>query len=110
MAFSGGMDSTSLLLRLLREGNEVYTIGFNYGQKHIIELTRAQSNIDYLTEKGYNVTNNVVDLSSIMSTFSGSLTSNEKVPEGHYEESQMKSTVVPNRNAIFASIIYGYAR
>ena len=109
MAFSGGMDSTSLLLRLLREGNEVYTIGFNYGQKHIIELTRAQSNIDYLTEKGYNVTNSVVDLSSIMSTFSGSLTSNEKVPEGHYEESQMKSTVVPNRNAIFASIIYGYA-
>ena len=108
-AFSGGMDSTSLLLRLRREGNEVYTIGFNYGQKHIIELTRAESNIDYLTEKGYNVTNSVVDLSSIMSTFSGSLTSNEKVPEGHYEESQMKSTVVPNRNAIFASIIYGYA-
>ena len=41
--------------------------------------------------------------------FSGSLTSKEKVPIGHYEEEQMKSTVVPNRNAIFSSIIYGYA-
>ena len=29
------------------------------------------------------------------------------VPEGHYEEGQMKQTVVPNRNAIFASILYG---
>ena len=109
MAFSGGMDSTSLLLRLLRNGKTVYTIGFNYGQKHLIELSRAQMNIEYLAKQGYDVTHSVVDLSSIMSTFSGSLTSADKVPQGHYEESQMKSTVVPNRNAIFASIIYGYA-
>ncbi|DAC59430.1 MAG TPA: 7-cyano-7-deazaguanine synthase, partial [Candidatus Poseidoniaceae archaeon] len=109
MAFSGGMDSTSLLLRLLRNGKTVYTIGFNYGQKHLIELSRAQMNIEYLAKQGYDVTHSVVDLSSIMSTFSGSLTSGDKIPQGHYEESQMKSTVVPNRNAIFASILYGYA-
>ena len=109
MAFSGGMDSTSLLLRLLREGNKVYTIGFDYGQKHIIELARAQMNIDYLSSKGYLVNHKVVDLSSLMSMFTGSLTSSEDVPTGHYEEEQMKSTVVPNRNAIFSSIIYGYA-
>ena len=41
--------------------------------------------------------------------FTGSLTSDEEVPKGHYEEQQMKSTVVPNRNAIFSSMIYGYA-
>ncbi len=109
MALSGGMDSTSLLLRLLREGNTVYTIGFNYGQKHILELSRAQDNIDYLSENGYKISHNVVDLSSLMSMFTGSLTSNEEVPKGHYEEQQMKSTVVPNRNAIFSSMIYGYA-
>ena len=50
MALSGGMDSTSLLLRKLRENNEVYTIGFDYGQKHIIELSRAQANIEYLNK------------------------------------------------------------
>jgi methionine-R-sulfoxide reductase len=33
----------------------------------------------------------------------------EDVPQGHYEEEAMKATVVPNRNAIFASILYGYA-
>ena len=109
MALSGGMDSTSLLLRLLREGNTVYTIGFNYGQKHIVELSRAQDNIDYLSENGYQISHNVVDLSSLMSMFTGSLTSDEEVPKGHYEEQQMKSTVVPNRNAIFSSMIYGYA-
>lgn len=109
MALSGGMDSTSLLLRLLREGKTVYTVGFNYGQKHIVELERAEQNIAYLSQNGYNVSHKVVDLSSLMSMFSGSLTSKEKVPIGHYEEEQMKSTVVPNRNAIFSSIIYGYA-
>ena len=109
MALSGGMDSTSLLLRLIREGNTVYTIGFNYGQKHIVELSRAQDNIDYLSENGYKISHNVVDLSSLMSMFTGSLTSKEDVPKGHYEEQQMKSTVVPNRNAIFSSMIYGYA-
>ena len=109
MALSGGMDSTSLLLRLLREGNTVYSIGFNYGQKHIVELKRAEKNIQYLASKGYEVTHKVVDLSSLMSTFTGTLTSSENVPTGHYEEEQMKSTVVPNRNAIFSSIIYGYA-
>ena len=109
MALSGGMDSTSLLLRLLREGNTVYTIGFNYGQKHIVELSRAQDNIDYLSENGYQISHNVVDLSSLMSMFTGSLTSDEEVPKGYYEEQQMKTTVVPNRNAIFSSMIYGYA-
>ena len=42
MALSGGMDSTSLLLRLLRENNTVFTIGFDYGQKHVVELSRQQ--------------------------------------------------------------------
>ena len=109
MAFSGGMDSASLLLRLLRESNKDYIIGFNSGQKHLIELDRAQKNIEYLQTCGFIVEHKTVDLSSIMSMFTGSLTSGEKIPEGHYEQEQMKSTVVPNRNAIFASIIYGYA-
>jgi len=47
---------------------------------------------------------------SITKLLHSSLTSSElNVPEGHYEEEQMKQTVVPNRNAIFASILYGYA-
>jgi 7-cyano-7-deazaguanine synthase len=45
-----------------------------------------------------------------MSSFHSALTDESiEVPEGHYEEEQMKQTVVPNRNAIFASILYGHA-
>ena len=38
MSFSGGMDSTSLLLRLIKEGYKIDCISFNYGQKHNIEI------------------------------------------------------------------------
>jgi len=45
-----------------------------------------------------------------MGSFYSALTDeNYDVPEGHYEEEQMKQTVVPNRNAIFSSILYGMA-
>ena len=110
MALSGGMDSTSLLLHMLARGSEVTCISYDYGQKHVIELDRASANIDYLSTKGYAIEHYVVDLSSAMSLFDSSLTDSERlVPEGHYEEEQMKQTVVPNRNAIFSSILYGYA-
>ena len=110
MALSGGMDSTSLLLRMLARGSKVTCISYDYGQKHVIELDRASANIDYFRSKGYDVKHIVVDLSSAMSLFDSSLTDSEKsVPEGHYEDEQMKQTVVPNRNAIFSSILYGYA-
>lgn len=110
MALSGGMDSTSLLLRLLADGFTVDCLSYNYGQKHSVELERAQLNIQYLAENGFIVEHKIIDLSSAMSAFESSLIDGgASVPEGHYEAQQMKSTVVPNRNAIFSSILYGYA-
>ena len=110
MAFSGGMDSTGLLLRLLAKGHTVYCLSFDYGQKHRVELERAKSNIEYFRANGIQVEHLVADLSSAMGIFHSALTSDGfEVPEGHYEEEQMKQTVVPNRNAIFSSILYGYA-
>ena len=110
MAFSGGMDSTSLLMRLLADGYTVDCLSYEYGQKHSLELERAKQNIAYLAENGFQVTHQIVDLSSAMNLFHSSLiVGGADVPKGHYEEDAMKSTVVPNRNAIFASILYGYA-
>jgi len=110
MALSGGMDSTGLLLRLLADGYKVSCISYDYGQKHRIELEHAKANIEYLEGEGHQVEYKIVDLSSAMSLFHSALTSDDiEVPEGYYEEEQMKVTVVPNRNAIFASILYGYA-
>ena len=110
MSFSGGMDSTGLLVHLLSNDYKIDCISFNYGQKHVIEIDRASANISYLKGKGYDVNHRIVDLTSAMSIFNSALISdNLEIPEGHYEEEQMKATVVPNRNAIFSSIVYGYA-
>ena len=110
MSLSGGMDSTSLLLRLLAEGSKVTCLTYDYGQKHSIEIDRSKENIAYLSQHGYKVEQSVIDLKSAMSTLQSALTSQDvDVPEGHYESSQMKQTVVPNRNAIFSSILYGHA-
>tara|TARA_B100000482_G_scaffold85249_1_gene60995 strand:+ start:2475 stop:3254 length:780 start_codon:yes stop_codon:yes gene_type:complete len=108
MALSGGMDSTSLLLRLLREGHSVTCVSYLYGQKHSIEIEKAKENVERLQSKEFSVVHKIIDLSSAMSSFHSALTDdNFEVPEGHYEEVQMKQTVVPNRNAIFSSILYG---
>ena len=110
MALSGGMDSTALLLKLLSENYSVSCISYEYGQKHRVEIDRSKLNIEYLQSNDLDVEQNIVDLESAMMIFSSSLINGgEDIPEGHYEEEQMKSTVVPNRNAIFSSILYGYA-
>ena len=110
IALSGGMDSTCLLMHYLAQGYRVICISYNYGQKHAIELQKAKKTIQLCLSKNYDVEHHLVDLSPAMSLFDSALTSKDQnVPLGHYEESQMKQTVVPNRNAIFASILYGFA-
>lgn len=110
ICLSGGMDSTSLLLRLLAEGRKVYGLSFDYGQKHRLELSRMKANLGYLRDNDQEVDSQVLDMSKLGSLFHSALTdSNWTVPTGHYEQENMKQTVVPNRNAIFSSIAYGYA-
>ena len=53
ICLSGGMDSTSLLMRLLAEDRKVYGISFDYGQKHHIELDRLSENLNYLRANGF---------------------------------------------------------
>jgi 7-cyano-7-deazaguanine synthase len=110
MALSGGMDSTALLMRLLADDYQVHALSFDYGQKHRVELLRATANLAYLAQNGQHVKHQLIDLTSAMSSFHSALTDDSiQIPEGHYEEEQMKQTVVPNRNAIFCSILYGHA-
>ena len=48
ISLSGGMDSSTVLLRLLAEGYQVTAISFDYGQKHNVELLRAAELVEYL--------------------------------------------------------------
>jgi len=110
ISLSGGMDSTSLLLKLVAMEYEVFAMSFDYGQKHKIELNLLYNNIKYLRNKGATIHHKVIDISTIGELFNSALTSKDiDIPEGHFEEEKMKDTVVPNRNAIFSSITYGYA-
>lgn len=110
ISLSGGLDSTCLLLELLAQGYEVRAYGFDYGQKHSIELTKVKKNIKLLQDLGYKVTHQVINLRDCFSDSASSLhEGGSKIPEGHYADESMKSTVVENRNIIFSAIIYGKA-
>ncbi|WP_046005767.1 7-cyano-7-deazaguanine synthase QueC [Pseudoalteromonas rubra] len=103
--YSGGMDSYTVLNKALKSGYEVYALSFNYGQRHVKELEVARQACDEL-----GVAHKIVDISAINQLIGGSsLTDDIDVPEGHYEEESMKSTVVPNRNMILLSLAVGYA-
>jgi 7-cyano-7-deazaguanine synthase len=123
VSLSGGMDSSTLLLRCLKEYDTVTAISFDYGQKHRVELKRAASLVDYLNGniesihndqlgnitvvgKNYNeIMYRQIQLNGLADLLDSALvTGGEDVPEGHYAEDNMKATVVPNRNKIFASI------
>ena len=106
VSLSGGMDSSTLLLRCLSEYDNVTAISFDYGQKHRVELERAQSLVDYINENctDENCLDGLVNLLN-----SNLVEGGDDVPEGHYEEDNMKATVVPNRNKIFASLVQAVA-
>ena len=109
VSLSGGMDSSTLLLRCLKEYDSVTAISFDYGQKHRVELERAQSLVDYLCYK-YDINYRVIKLDGLTDLLNSTLvTGGDEVPEGHYAEENMKATVVPNRNKIFSSIVQAVA-
>ena len=110
LSLSGGMDSSTLLLHLLANGYEVTALGFDYGQKHHVELDRAKSLVAYLNENGQSVKHQIIKLDGLQNLLHSALvTGGDDVPEGHYEQDNMKETVVPNRNKIFASLIQAAA-
>ena len=116
VSLSGGMDSSTLLLRCLKEYDSVTAISFDYGQKHRVELERAQSLVDYINNEVKSsiqihgdsfpgVNYRQIKLDGLVDLLDSALvTGGKEVPEGHYESENMKETVVPNRNKMFASI------
>jgi 7-cyano-7-deazaguanine synthase len=106
LVYSGGLDSTTLLYWLKSLGYDIYPITFNYGQRHQAQ----EMNCVNLNLHDLNLVNRlkIVDL-NLGNILVSALTGHGDFPDGHYEDKNMKQTVVPNRNMIMLSIAGGYA-
>jgi len=104
VVFSGGQDSTTCLLWALTQYQEVYTVTFDYGQRHIEEITCAEE-----IAKELNIPFKVLDMKLINQLSANALTRSDiAVTEGTSEE--LPSTFVPGRNHLFLSFAAVYAQ
>jgi 7-cyano-7-deazaguanine synthase len=101
---SGGMDSITMLYEM--KDRIALGISFNYGSNHNQrEIPFAELHCRRLGIKHINI-----DLGFMPQYFKSSLLDGaESIPEGHYDDDNMKSTVVPFRNGIMLSIAIGIA-
>src|SRR5690606_6179731 len=103
---SGGIDSATLAYKVAEAGALERLISFDYGQRHRREIERAAAIAARLGAR-----HDVIDIAGLgrFLTSSSLISGGDAVPDGHYAESNMKSTVVPSRNAIMLSIAFGIA-
>ena len=105
LILSGGVDSTTLLYKLVDDGYEVHALTFNYAQRHKKEIECAKAIASRL-----GIVHRVVDLSCVAGFLGDSaLLGGKDVPSCHYTEDAARQTVVPNRNMIMLSLAAGYA-
>ncbi|NQZ57355.1 MAG: 7-cyano-7-deazaguanine synthase QueC [Lentisphaeraceae bacterium] len=111
---SGGLDSVSLLYYVAKElkYDEIYTISFNYGQKHSRELKEASWNSEKLSQVKEH---RILDLSFMKEILQGtsSLVGDQiEVPDlAAISETELDQpvTYVPNRNMMLLSLAASYA-
>jgi len=101
--FSGGQDSTTCLAWALNRYDHVETLGFDYGQRHAIELTMRPQLLDSLRAmrsdwKSKLGQDHVLDLSLLAAISDTALTSEVAIT---MQENGLPNTFVPGRNLLF---------
>ena len=104
LILSGGMDSVTLLYDYQQQ--IALCISFDYGSNHNArEIPFARMHCERL-----GIRHVVIPLAFMSEYFKSSLLEGgEAIPEGHYADENMKSTVVPFRNGIMLSVAVGMA-
>jgi len=98
---SGGMDSATLLWLAKQKFKNVYTISFQYGQKHSVELDFAKKLSSLANVKRHII----VDIPHLKQLGGSALTDESiDIPSEEYPESSPPITTVPMRNLTFISI------
>lgn len=104
---SGGIDSTTAMAVARSEGFELYSLSFDYGQRHAVELDAALKVSHALGARRHLVIR--IDLGAIGGS---ALTADIAVPRGRSEGDMMSAipvTYVPARNTIFLSYALAWA-
>jgi len=104
---SGGVDSTTAMAIAVSEGYDIYSLSFDYGQRHKIELEAARKVADAFNAKKHLVLN--IDLRVMGGS---ALTDNIEVPKNHkkcFSHESIPVTYVPARNTIFLSFAIAWA-
>ncbi|MGI6395269.1 MAG: 7-cyano-7-deazaguanine synthase QueC [bacterium] len=102
--FSGGLDSTTLLVYALFKDFDVTPLTFIYGQRHSVEVDKAR-----LILKKYGLLEKEILFNINLSSFLGSSLLNMEMEVPQKPGSEVPSTYVPARNLIFLSIASGFA-
>ncbi|PWI56953.1 7-cyano-7-deazaguanine synthase QueC [Sulfoacidibacillus thermotolerans] len=103
---SGGLDSTTCLGVAVQEGEEVYALTFDYGQRHRIEIESAKKVAEYYRVKEHQI----ATLPFLRAIGGSALTDKEiAVPHSGVIANEIPVTYVPGRNLIFLSIATAYA-
>lgn len=103
---SGGLDSTTVLAMAKQQGFDCYTLSFDYGQRHRIELQAAA----HVSRQMDVVEHRVAQID--LQAFGGSALTDTRlaVPEGDdIAEQGIPITYVPARNTIFLSYALAWA-
>jgi 7-cyano-7-deazaguanine synthase len=106
VCLSGGQDSTTILGKALHDGFECFAIGFDYGQRHRIELEQAAK-----IAAALNVPYQVLDIKSFGKLVTSALARQEGtfgVP--HERMASVPSSFVPNRNAVILTLAHAYTQ
>ena len=104
---SGGLDSTTVIAIAQSEGFEIYSLSFDYGQRHVYELKAAER----IAER-FRVAKHLVIGIDLHAIGGSALTDNLDVPKSrslNTMSSEIPITYVPARNTIFLSYALAWA-
>ncbi len=102
--FSGGLDSTTVLVYALKQGYDVYPLTFSYGQRHVIEIKQSERTLEK-----YGLLNRQTIFSIDLTPFVNCSLINKNLEVPEFAENRIPSTYVPSRNLIFLSVASGFA-
>lgn len=108
VVLSGGQDSVTCLGLALQEYDRVYALGFNYSQKHEVELEQAAL---ICTKHGVSfIQMHIPMLAALGDSALIQGTKYKDVTEAHHANPDLPASFVPNRNALFLTTAHAYAQ